>query len=770
MADLANVFVDIRGRWDRFEREAATQLSGIGGRLGRGIGTAIVGGAGLALAGGAALERIGSSFDAMGDTIRVGTGATGDALRDLEQTAIGIATTIPTSFADAGTAVADLNTRLGLTGEPLDDVASRMLELSRITGTDLSTNIASATRTLGDWGVSVDDMPGTLDALFRASQSTGIGFDTLSQQLVTYGAPLRQLGFGFETSAALLGKFEREGVNAELVMGSLRIALGKMARDGEPAEETLGRVVDQIANAGSTSEANALALELFGARAGPDMAAAIREGRFEVGDLVDTIANGGETILDAAADTNSWRQSLQVLANRGMAKLAPIATRVFDGIGSLLERHGPRIEAFGAALSERVGAGLEAIGRMWDRHGDRVMSALGTAVGIAVGVLEGLRDALVGALGWLADNRPVLLGVAAAIGTFVVGAFVAWAVSATAAAVATLAAAAPFIAIGVAIAAVVAGLIYAYTEWDWFRQTVDAVASFMTDTLWPILQDVARFLAAAFVVAVETASDVVRALVSAFRTAWRWAQQLWDRTSGLRSFLAAAFTTGVGVARSAIDFMVGAFRAAWRWGQNVWDRTEGLRGFLEGAFTTGVDIASAAVRGVFLAFTSVWRWAQRVWDRTEGLRDFLAGAFKTGFDIAKGVIDGVKGAFDGVVGAIKTAIEWVEKLIGWIGRIPRPNLPGGFDGGGAFAETVGDIVEGARARGGSVRAGRAYWVGEEGPELVRFDRSGYVTPSDRSLAVAGARDTAPTVVLNHYGQTVTPATISAGIRLARLTT
>lgn len=762
MADLANVFVDIKGKWAAFERSAQTQLGGIGARIGKGMGVAIMGGVGAAVAGGAALMKVGDSFDAMGDTIRVGTGATGDALRDLEQSAVDVATTIPTSFADAGTAIADLNTRLGLTGEPLEGVASQMLELSRITGTDLAGNIATATRTLGDWGVSVEDMPGTLDGLFRASQATGISFDTLSAQMVTYGAPLRQLGFGFEESAALLGKFEKEGVNAELVMGSMRIALGKMARDGEPAQETLGRVVDEIANAGSTSEANALALELFGARAGPDMAAAIREGRFEVGDLVDQIANGGETILDAADDTNSWRQSLQVLTNKGMAKLMPVATRVFDGVGDLLDKHGPKIEAFGAAIVDKIGEAFEVARQMWDRHGARVMSALATAVAIGTTVLEGLRDALIGAIGWLGDNRPVMIGAAVAIGTILVGAFVSWAVAAGAAALATIAATFPLIAIGVAIAALVAGVIYAYQEWGWFRETVDAVASFMTDTLWPIIQTVARAVGRFLVRAVEVAVDVFGALVDAGKAVWRWLRQIWDRSAGLRSFLAGAFVAGVGAARTAFDFLRSAIRAAWNWAQRIWDRTEELRAFLAGAFRVGVNIAKSGIDALRAAFNRAWTWAKNLWDRTKELREFLAGAFRRGVNIAKGVVDGLKTGFDKVRDAVQWVIDKVEALIGWIGKIPSiPGVGGTNVDGGGLVDAVNAAAE-PRAKGGPVSRNRTYLVGEQGPELFVPSGNGRIIPNHRIMAPG-------TVVnINHHGQTVTPATISQGLRMARM--
>lgn len=350
---LGGVFGETEGKLSRFSR---------------GVGAAAVAGgaalAGFAVAGGAALISIGSTFDEMSDTIRVGTGATGDALAALEASAKAVATTVPASFEDAGQAIADVNTRLGLTGDDLEMVSSQFLEMARITGGDLTTAITNGTRVLGDWSVAVEDMPGALDMLFRASQATGISTEKLSDQLVKYGAPLRQMGFGFEEAAAILGKFEKEGVNAELVMGSMRQALGKLARSGEDPVETFARITDEIANAGSTSEANALALELFGARAGPDMAAAIREGRFELGELYDLVQGGSETILQAAEDTNSWQQSWTLFKNKAMVAIAPLAERAFGALGDGLDRVGPYMERFATELSERL-PGAMAKAQQW---------------------------------------------------------------------------------------------------------------------------------------------------------------------------------------------------------------------------------------------------------------------------------------------------------------------------------------------------------------------------------------------------------------------
>ncbi len=283
------------------------------------------------------LGNMESAFQEANKTIRTGTGATGDALKGLTDSFKTVAKTASQDLGSVATVLADLNTRTGATGDSLESLTSTMLDLSRVTGEDVNGLVKETTRLFGDWGVATENQAGTLDYLFKVSQNTGITVGKLSENLVKYGAPLRQLGFDFETSAALMGKFEQEGVNTELVLGSLRIALGKMSKEGvTDTNEALSTLVDQIQNAGSAGEANALAIETFGARAGPDMAAAIREGRFEVDELLNSLEASGETIKGAAKESQTFNERMGEFRNAVSVAAEPLGGALLTGLEGTL--------------------------------------------------------------------------------------------------------------------------------------------------------------------------------------------------------------------------------------------------------------------------------------------------------------------------------------------------------------------------------------------------------------------------------------------------
>lgn len=294
-----------------------------------------------AVAAGGALFELGRNFDSAHDNIVAGTGASGEALDGLKKSFDNVLTSVPTNFGDASTAIADVNTALGLTGEPLEALSKQFINLSRVSKEDLGGGIQSVTRLFGDWGVAVEDQSLTMDKLWTVSQATGIGVGQLSDQLVKTGAPLRQLGFDMDQSAALFGKWNKEGVNTDIIFSGVRQSISKFAREGKNIPEAFKGATQAIKDAGTASEATSLAIEIFGAEAGPDMAAAIREGRFEVEELVAQMNDAEGAISRTAKDTESFGEKWQLFKNQMAVAFKPAAMAIFEGLGKVMEKVAP---------------------------------------------------------------------------------------------------------------------------------------------------------------------------------------------------------------------------------------------------------------------------------------------------------------------------------------------------------------------------------------------------------------------------------------------
>jgi len=282
------------------------------------------------------LKELGAQFDSATDAIRIGTGATGDALNALLEDFDEVYNSIPTTMDDAAKAIADYNTRLGLTGTELQELSKQAIQVSDMLGEDLGGVIEESSRAFQAWEISAEDMGGAMDYVFKVSQSTGIGFTALLSKAQQFAPQLQEMGYSFETATALMGQMEKAGLNTEEVLAAMKKSVGTLAKEGISASEGLAMYYEQIMNAGSAAEATAIANEIFGVRAGSTMASAIRDGTLAIGDFTAELLANDETIAGAAEDTYDFAERLQVMRQQLEVALKPIANTVFDGLNNFM--------------------------------------------------------------------------------------------------------------------------------------------------------------------------------------------------------------------------------------------------------------------------------------------------------------------------------------------------------------------------------------------------------------------------------------------------
>ena len=115
----------------------------------------------------------------------------------------------------------------------------------------------------------------------------------------------------------------------------------------------------------------------------------------------------------------------------------------------------------------------------------------------------------------------------------------------------------------------------------------------------------------------------------------------------------------------------------------------------------------------------------------------------------RALADAGKATFDGIGDSIKQAILQTDS---WGEALERVGKLLAFQALESFVSTrfLGSVFGGGagRAMGGPIPAGAAAWVGERGPELVRFNQSAYVTPSHMS---AGGSTSIGQIVVNVDG-------------------
>ena len=363
--------------------------SAIVGKLGKlsgplmAVGGTILGAIGVSKIAGALMD-IGGEFDAMRDTIIIGTGASGEALESLVGSAESIATTVPISFEEAGNIVQDVNTRMGLVGDDLENVGNRIAALGELTGKAI--NMDALTGSLNAFGVSGEDASAKMDYLFGVTQNTGIGFDKLTGILETNAPALQALGFSMEQSANMAGLLDKAGLDASGTMGKMGKALVELAKPGESADAAFQRVVGSIEDyvaQGDEAAALDLASTVFGTKGATQFVAAVKSGSVSLDALTDSALGAGEGIMGTMEATMDWPERWELIQNKSKEALAPL----------------------GGALMDAASQGAEALSNAIDQIDPAIFAELGEILGT---VLSGAVDVLSGALTFLVNHKEQL--------------------------------------------------------------------------------------------------------------------------------------------------------------------------------------------------------------------------------------------------------------------------------------------------------------------------------------------------------------------------
>lgn len=287
-------------------------------------------------------------FDAGRDTLIKATGATGEAAAELTAVYSATAKTIGGDLETIGSVIGEVNTRFGYTGEKLSEVSEDFAKFADITGVDAVTAVQNVSKALAGAGMDADEYKSLLDKLTAASQASGISADTLATNLTKYGAQMRSIGYSTDDTIALLSQFEKAGVNVETALKGLQTANIAWTKEGKNAKNELTAIIKEIQKAPSSAEAAQKALEVFGNKAGTELADAIRSGRFEFSQFADVVAGSAGTVQSTFEETQSGIDKIK-LATQGLS------VTFGEAAGKIVEDFAPKIETiislFGSVLS-----------------------------------------------------------------------------------------------------------------------------------------------------------------------------------------------------------------------------------------------------------------------------------------------------------------------------------------------------------------------------------------------------------------------------------
>lgn len=365
------------------------------------------------------LPELGEMFQETFNQISIATGDTGPALDNMKGQFNDVFGSLPADAKGVGRALTDTNTVLGLSGGAAEESAKHLLSFSNIAGGDASANVDKMTKLFKLFGTGAEDQAGQMDHLLRISQQTNVPLADLVGQVGNFAPKFKAAGFSIDEVASMTAKLTENGVQVGPVMMGMNRYVGQLEKSGQNGKAGLTAAFDSIKNLDEAA-GNAMAIKDFGPRAGPLLADQLRQGNLAIDDMVKSVQAGGDTVEGAEARTLTWQDRLGMLTDQLKLKLEPIATAVFNGMGTAVEAVTPIITHLADLvhlwLSPAFVNLMVAVQPIWDLLG-RIRDAMYGVVGV-MGEGKSLIDLVAGAFTALGVPTDQIDQITAATGLF----------------------------------------------------------------------------------------------------------------------------------------------------------------------------------------------------------------------------------------------------------------------------------------------------------------------------------------------------------------
>ena len=573
-------------------------------------------------------------------------------------------------------------------GQDFDYVSKSMQTLAKDTNANTEDTLKLSTTFIG-LGDTAKSAVGKTEALVKANQAFGGTGENLKGVVQAYG----------QMSAA--GKVTAENINQltdnNTALGS---ALKSTVMEMNPALKQYGSFAEASENGAVSVEMLDKAMQQLG-KAGGGGVTTISDAWDSFNEtlslallptldaltpiisaLIDKMSGWGESAGKAVTNVVKYFQDLfkQLQQNGAITQFSAIWDNLKSAFGSVIGIIGNLIKSFAGVDEstsknktsvENVANTISSLANKFADITKKIADFIGK-ISKSKEAMDNIKAALVAFAGAFVALK-VINGIVKAIelynnvvkiGTAIQGAFNA------------IMAINPFVALGIAITSIVAGLVYFFTQTETGKKAWASFVDFLKsawDGIVSFFSGIGQWFADIWNGVVDGAKGIWQGLVDWFHGIVQGIQDIWN---GIKTFFTTLWTTVIsgvqsvwggvtgffgGIFNAVKEVVSSAFSALGKFASNAWDSIKNVFNGVGNFFGIVFDGAKNAVSGAFNAFGN---FASNAYNSIKNVFNGIGGFFSNIFGGVKNTIDNVLGGVQNTINNIKGSIDWVSKKVG----------------------------------------------------------------------------------------------------------
>lgn len=480
--------------------------------------------------------------------------------------------------------------------------------------------------------------------------------------------------------------FNRLGLSGQQALGMISQSMQAGARDSDFAADAIKEFSIRAIDGSKTTIDGFTALGLSADK----MRATFAKGGPESAQALDVVFDRLRSMKDPAKQAEVAVQLFGTKAeDLRQTLLAMDPSTAVEGLGEVAGA----AEHMSTTLADNAKTKLESFKRTMETNvsnfiGEQVLPQIVGLAEKAAPAFETFQQKAIDAFSWIAGKPEALGALAAVVGVVLVAAFVALGTAAWGAAAGVIAATWPILAIGAAIAGLAALLVYAWNNWDQFREVVTSVVNFITTNAAPAFETIKQAALSFYETALQPIISYIQANGEAFANLGKVLLVVAGVIVGvvivaILALIAAgvAMTAAVLVIVAAVVALIAVLynfvQVLWDVFNNVRDWAGGVVDVIENVIQVFWDLA----KNVGSALADAGRW---VWDLVQKVNN-----------MANSVGDNIRRAADwflGLPGRIAGAVGDLGGLLVNAGRSIIDGLIRGIENGlGALKSKLGQV-------------------------------------------------------------------------------